>query len=323
MSAVRSVLMVATSAHRRVGGVERHVEAVRRELEARGVATAVTALGPTRALPLAIPRLARTIARLSPDVVHTHDYVPTLAAALALRAVRRAAPLYATVHGYEGWPLRPHHVLGHRLAARAARRSIAVGAYVDAFYGTRSALVTHGGVEAVGAVAEPPAPAVSFVARYAADTDAPDVVRALRILAETRGVAARTYGFGPLEQTLRELAGGAVRVGGVTDDPRGVAAASTVVVATSYLAVLEAFSVGRPVVAVARNALKRAYLEEIAAASGALRVATGADALAAHVAALLDDDAARRAAADAALAYAARFTWARVASDYLGLWAVR
>lgn len=316
------ILMTAARCSPKMGGVERHVEALRTELETMGHDVFVAELGEGIRSLRALPRLALRLFRQKYDVVHAHDFLPAIATWLALRLTGNRTGLHVTIHGYEGYPLRARFIAGHRLAHRLAKNVVAVGAYIDRWYGTRSSVVTHGGVRHAPQSAVPHSPRVVFVSRLAPDTSCMQIADGfIRAGGRFSGTRFAIYGFGPLAESLAALCSGtAVEFGGPVSDAESVVSAATVVVANSYLAILEAFSAGKAVISYYDNALKRDYLAEIAAASSGILLAGNARDLDAAIARLLNDaDVRERLAANGA-AYAKRFLWRNVASDYLNLW---
>lgn len=319
------VLMTAAECAPKLGGVERHVEALRRELAACGCDVTVLELGRGARSVRALPRLLRVLKTQQFETIHAHDFLPAIVTWIAMRVAGVRIRLHVTIHGYEGFPLKAHYVAGHRLAHRLAGKVIAVGSYIDSWYGTHSNLVVHGGVTPVRtSISAPhePAASVVFVARLAADNNCIEVTQALIACSGMHGgVQCSVYGFGPLAERVQGMcAGTAVSFAGATVDAARTLSQASIVVANSYLTILEAFSLRKPVVAYCDNALKRDYLEELARASRALIVASTIADLEAAISRLLADRAEREYLASRAALYAERFSWSNVARDYLNLW---
>lgn len=316
--------MTAARCYPNIGGVERHVEYIRRELVKIGHTVEVLEVGEGLSALRSFPNLVTALRCGSFDVIHAHDFVASIVTWAAARYSRTKKDIYATVHGYEGYPLRPVYVLAHRFAHRIARKVIAIGSYIDRWYGTRSALVVHGGVDDVLTTPEPESPVIVFISRLATDTNSMEVVEALVALAaEYPEAHFRIYGFGPLALSVNEKChASAVQFGGAISNVNDVLATSSIVVANSYLAILEAFSRGKPVISYYGNPLKRDYLEEIATASKAAEVVGSVQELQRVIGDLLDDSSLRATLSKRALAYAQRHQWSWVARDYLRLWGV-
>lgn len=317
------ILMIATRVHPDVGGVERHVEAVSRELEALGHSVVRVAIGSGRTLASAIPRLLRVLAKDSYDVVHAHDFVAVIVAAFALLLRGRKLRPFATIHGYEGFPLRALYILGHRVAHVLARRVIAVGGYIDVWYRTRSTLVIHGGVAPPPRLLDSNGEGVVFIGRFAEDNNALDVARAFADLSrEFPGVPFKLYGFGPQESVIRSAVASApgVQLCGRTLTPEREMGRAEVVVANSYLAILEAFSMGKPVVSIYGNALKRDYLRELSSCCIGLATTGDVEGLTSALRHLLSDRSGNLQMRDLVRSFGERMSWANIARDYLALW---
>lgn len=316
------VLFVANSLPPKMGGVERHLAQVAVALRKRGHTVEFFELGPTSEAIAEISSLRATLASGRHDIVHAHDFTAAIISWAAFRTLRthQRRPLFLTTHGYESFPLKLRYVVAHRFAHAVARGSIAIGAYIDKWYGTKSNVVLHGGVTA-GSAFEPRTK-VSFVSRLAPDTNAIAVTRSFARLAKSaKGKTFVIGGFGPDSNQIASLAHGAdIDFLGAVVEPAKIFAESSCVVANSYLAILEALAAGAIVVAVADNALKADYLREMAAASGAVFVCSPneLETALAHALSLSDDELLRL--RSRAAQYTARLSWDNVAGVYEGLW---
>lgn len=77
------------------------------------------------------------------DVVHIHDvfiwYLP-------FRFLFPFKKVYTTFHGWEGiWPIPWQNILIKRMAARLSDGSIAVGKYIEKYYGIKATKILYGG----------------------------------------------------------------------------------------------------------------------------------------------------------------------------------
>lgn len=317
-------LFVAKSLYPSAGGVERHVAGLQAALERRGHSIVLLEMGPTGKFVRAVRRTASILRSERIDVIHAHDFLAVFCAWIAMLFAGRWCPLHMTTHGYEGYPLKYHFIVAHRVAHRLAKSAISIGAYIDTWYGTKSSLVLHGGVENQGLAAKVRADrTMCFVSRLAPDTAALEVAQTFVKLSKRRDDCAFVVGgFGPSAGAVgKALEGSTVRYIGRVDIPETIFAQCTCVVANSYLAILEALSVGCVVIGFAQNALKVDYLNEIASACPAVRVARSLPELeamlVAHLSATEEDI---NVCSKAAKTYAERMTWDNVARDYVALW---
>jgi glycosyltransferase involved in cell wall biosynthesis len=216
----------------------------------------------------ATARLAHSIRRLRPDVVHSHNVRATAVARLALLAAPHRAALMPTLHGLD--PADYH--AASRVLSHTARRVIACAPTVArslqaaGFPGDRIDVITNGAAlraadsrrqaDLRDSLALGHAPLVVGLGRLVEQKNWPVFIEAAgRLTGPTFAVA----GEGPLREHLVDLAnrnGHPVRFVGVVDDVAALLGIASCVVSTSSweglpLALLEALSLGVPVVATA------------------------------------------------------------------------
>jgi glycosyltransferase involved in cell wall biosynthesis len=310
---------VLTSGGRREAVLrEAGVEVVRAPLEARSAAATLRALS-----------AAAAARRTRPDVVHAHNVRATAVAHAAVRRLRRRPPLVSTFHGVAEED--------HAAAARWLRRCADVVVAVSQASAER--LDAAGGPPGTRVVpnAVTPPPAVERSAARAALGLADDVPVALclaRVVPQKRhDLLVRAWdavpapavlvcaGDGPLLPGLREAAaardGRVLVLGERSDVPLLLAAADALVLASDWeglpMAVLEAMSVGLPLVATDVDGLREAVGDD----AGVLVPPGDPAALGAALAALLSDAPRRRRAGAAARArVAARHAPAAMLAGY-------
>jgi glycosyltransferase involved in cell wall biosynthesis len=319
------VLMTSARCFPKLGGVERHVEAIRRQISAMGHDVTVIELGEGLGAIRALPQLIKILRNAQYDVLHAHDFMPALVTWAAKHLTRSPANFYATIHGYEGYPLRRHYIAAHRIVNRLAEKVVAIGAYIDRWYGTRSHLVVHGGVEEAAAAPALESGRVVFIGRLACDTNSMEIAEAFSAAAKRHShVRFTIYGFGPLQDAVNDMCRrNGVEFAGAAFEVSEILKSASVVVANSYLSILEAFSLGRPVLAYYGNPLKRDYISEIAQASSAVAAVGTPQELSAALDELIQDKGRRASLSKRGIAYASRLSWHNVANDYLNLWGVR
>lgn len=225
-----------------------------------------------------VPRLARLLRRLRPDVIHTHLHV--LKYLLPARAAWRTAPVVHTLHNLAE---REAEALDRRLQQQVFGRGVhavaigeAVAASVVQVYGRPAAAtipnavpvdalqVPEGTREAVRAELglDPRSPVVLAVGRLDAQKDHALLLEALaRPELQALDAHLLVAGEGSLRGALEARAArldlaGRVRLLGVRSDvPRLLAAADVFALPSVYegnpLVVMEALAAGRPVVATA------------------------------------------------------------------------
>lgn len=176
---------------------------------------------------------------------------------------------YLTFHGWEGiFPIPLSAKLQRRFWNWLARASLHVGAWIEEFYGDKPDQVTYGGVEAkkhlpVKRTASDQKLKLVFLGRLEAENN---IQKYLDFVKYMRQTLVQT---GKKELSVTWLGDGAWRdrcaqegrvVGFKSDVSRYIQAAD-IVMAASYLSILEAQGQGKVVVALYAHPLKKRYLE--------------------------------------------------------------
>lgn len=344
------VLFVAPNYYPHIGGVERHVREVSRELEKDG--HLVTILVPKhddsyrdyeREGNVEVIRLRRPRSRivaslrrrcqilrrldlfLRADVIHFHDFATMWRYGRFLRPFLKAMgkKIYITFHGWEGdVPPRTKVVARRRRLARLVDGNICVGHFIEKWYGTRADVVTYGGVHrapSAGSMGDH----VVFVGRLAPDTGIDFYLDAWdRIHRDNPGLRLLLCGDGvlreDLERFVRERGIRGVEFLGFVDDPETHVKDARVVFTSGYLGILEAFSWRKPVVAAYDNELKKDYLEMMPGSREMMWVAHDGREVARCFAEALHDEVKR----ENAFRYSLENSWEKVKEDYYRLWGV-
>jgi glycosyltransferase involved in cell wall biosynthesis len=346
------VLMVAERLPPGIGGVERHVAGLARELTSRGLQVTLVAPcdagGPPGAPEardvqiLHIPRTGRRWrdyvrawgwwtehrwALAQADLLHFHDVYALLHWFGPARLLCPGKRLYLTYHGYEMRCPVPHRARFYRwLAERWVGGSLCVGHYLIKWFHLRPEAVTYG---AVTVPREPPArpaePHAVFMGRLAPDTGLDMYLGGLGLLKRRYQLTLPLIvcGDGPYRsrlerQALKERVDATFM--GFVAEPAQYLSQSSVALVSSYLAMLEAMAYRRPVFSVYHTPIKADYLRMVPGADQMFQVAGSSDQLASQLAALLSgrDDPSDRVAQ--ACSFARRYTWQRLARTYIDLW---
>lgn len=348
------VVMLSAHYAPHIGGVEKHVAEVTRRLAARGHRVYVytrrhewgspveEVVKGVRVVRLGAPGtfgkytfwanlLAYRSTFAAADVIHCHDYyvfVWWLMPFLWVTGIQK--PLFVTFHGYEGYPLRKKDIWLRRWVAKRALGSIAVGHYIEKWYGTKHNLVTYGGVDvSIGAGGSrrsilPSVADAVFVGRLAFDTGIMDYLRALVEL-RNRGIdlSLDVYGDGPLRRDVLGYSnrwGLNVRLHGMVENAADFIAGHRVAFVSSYLAILERLASGVPVIAVYDNPLKYDYLALMPDSTRYLSICSGPREIADAVIRHLNDLSWSTAMVHAGLEHVSLFTWEGVTQLYLILY---
>jgi glycosyltransferase involved in cell wall biosynthesis len=216
----------------------------------------------------AIVLLSRGIRELRPHVVHSHNVRATALARLALLTARHQAALVPTLHGVSPGEYRAASralsLTAHRVIACAP--AVARSLQAAGFPGDRIDVITNGAAllpadrkrqeDLRQSLALGQMPLVVGIGRLTEQKNWPVFIEAAGCLS---GPCFAIAGEGPLRRQLAGLAsrrGSPVRLLGVVDDIPALVGIASCVVSTSAweglpLALLEALSLGAPVVATA------------------------------------------------------------------------
>lgn len=259
------------------GGVETHVAEVSKELCHRGFEVTIITKSHENHLPeidsladISIWRLPTNSAKkttwfwmwqhrslvVQADVIQVHDVWWWLIPVLPF--VWRK--LHITFHGWETeWPIRWQAKLHRLIASWTARTTLHVGAWIQEFYWDKPTAITYGGTLLTPAIKQAIKPdQFVFVGRLAEDTGVKQVCQFIAALKKMKPTTTITWvGDGPLRSDCQNYG----QVVGWVTEPQKYTASAQVVIASSYLSILDAQSQGKLVVALFDNPLKERYLE--------------------------------------------------------------
>ncbi len=193
---------------------------------------------------------------VSVDIVHAHDvffwYLP-------FRFLYPNKPVYTTFHGYETkYPPQKKAVLIRMISEKLSFGNICVGDYIRKWYGTTPTHKTYGGVEFSifnfqFSNKKNKKLRILFIGRLEEDIGIRLYLQAIRKIKETRDLEVTFLGDGSFRHEAEKL-------GRVTAFQEKFVVQTDVVFASSYLSMLSAMAVKKPVIAVYTNPLKKDYL---------------------------------------------------------------
>lgn len=246
-----TILFFTRLFHPHIGGVERHVERVSQELIKLGHEVIVVTEQYQQKLKEVEKRKSIKVYRIpvggvsekakkwhiwrwlwqhrslisQADIIHVHDvffwYLP-------FRFLFPQKPVFITLHGYETkFPPATSAIFQKRLAAKLTSANICVGDYIGKWYGIKPTLVTYGATDQKR-LPLPKKPHVLVLGRPSKDNNIQEVRQALKRVKHI-----------PVTHSLKT---------------------ASIVIASSYLSILEALAAGRPVISLYSNPLKRDYL---------------------------------------------------------------
>jgi hypothetical protein len=146
------ILFLAHHKWPHIGGVEKHIEAIKNILSSKDYEINVISEEDIKYPKIKIVGLfyiwwwlfkKRDIIK-NADIVHVHDvfiwYLP-------FRFLYPRKKLYTTFHGWEGvYPIKLWQLLNKKIANKLSKGSISVGKYIEKYYGIKSDHIIYGGV---------------------------------------------------------------------------------------------------------------------------------------------------------------------------------
>ena len=134
------------------------------------------------------------------DLVHIHDVFIWF---LPFRLLFYRKPVFTTFHGWEGkYPVPLNNKLQKRIASWLSNGTIAVGEYIQKYYGIKTDLVTFGATEVPKKLTKKQKNYIVFIGRLDADTGLPLF---LKILPELKKYRIDFCGDGPLKFKCQEF----------------------------------------------------------------------------------------------------------------------
>lgn len=183
------------------------------------------------------------------DIVHIHDvfiwYLP-------FRFIFPNKKVFITFHGWEGkYPIPIKNIIFKRIANKLVNGSIAVGHYIEKWYGIKADYVTYGGTNLIKSKTKKEKNSIVFVGRLEKDTG---IIKLFNFLNKNPKYKVEFCGDG----TLRSECGKYGIVHGFCDPGKYYKKAS-IVFASGYLTALEALSYDCKLMVGWDNPLKRDY----------------------------------------------------------------
>ena len=328
-----------------VGGVERHIDSISKELAERGFdiilitekhdfgLKPIEKIGPVKILRFNSPKVKYLglliiwfqLFRLyyeeikKADIVHIHDvfiwYLP-------FRLLFPRKPVYITFHGYESYPIGKVAILQRKIAEKLTRGNICIGDFMKRWYGTKPTIVSYGAVDLSKFRPDNKSKYkydAIFSSRLDEQTGIDVYLKAVKEIQKTYpGFKFLVLGDGKYRKEAQE---NAISLGFV-EDPSSYFKQSKFAFVSRYLAILEAFAAKKLVFAVYDNPVKRDYLK-MAPYKDWIVIEKDYKKLAKKAEFYLNNPKKAKVMVEKAYGWVQDQTWGKMADNYEELWGTR
>jgi len=257
------------------------------------------------------------------DVIHFHDYGTFWSYGLLAYPILKLfnKKIFITFHGWEGdVPPRKSVVFKRKLIEKLTTANISVGHFISKWYGTKSDIVTYGGVDRVD-VTQNREDYILFVGRVAEDTGIFDYIKAWEDVSKNNNLDFIICGDGILRKEIEEYIQKnsikRVLFKGFVTDVNSYIKDAKVVFTAGYLGILEAFSYKKNVIATYDNELKKDYLQMIPNYQNMMWVV---DNKIDNIVNVFNEAIKNNNKKEIAYEYALNNSWEKVKKDYYRLW---
>ncbi|MBI5044730.1 MAG: glycosyltransferase family 4 protein [Candidatus Levybacteria bacterium] len=244
------------------------------------------------------------------DVIHCHDvffWYVHLACLYPLKNV------YTTFHGYEGYPISLKAVIYRKVFEYMSNRTICVGDFMKKWYHAKPTLVIYGGVNEKKIVKKFKKNSAVFIGRLDEHTGILEYAHAVNIIRKKIPKFTLTiYGEGKYKNKL-EGDGIIVKDSNIFADD--IISQYEYAFVSRYLSILESLASQRSVYAIYDNPLKKDYLA-LSVFSKHISIVKNPEEIAYKI---LHDDKSQKKSLSGYL-LSKKLTWKKVAKDYENLW---
>ena len=249
------------------------------------------------------------------DIVHCHDvffwYFP-------FRFLFPKKPIFTTFHGYESYPISKKAIWIRKISEELSFGTICIGSFMRKWYGTKPKFISYGGVNIVKSLRSKIKSQKSavFVGRLDEQTGVRTYVEAIKsIRKKIPDFEFIVVGDGKFKKEINKE----VEVLGFKRNPEKYLKSYRFAFVSRYLSILEAMAAKRLVFAVYNNPLKKDYLTRAPFAKF-INVAGSKEELSAMILNFLKYPKKEKRMVDKAFEWAKDQSWEKIADLYLTLW---
>jgi len=251
----------------------------------------------------------------SSDIIHIHDVFIWYLPFVFLFPRKR---VFVTFHGYESYPIRRMAIIQRQIASLLTKGNICIGDFMKKWYGTKATIVSYGAVDQ--SRFKPCSSKIVYDAVFASRLDEQTGIltylNALKIL-KSKGVDLKIVVLGDGKYTSRARRESVYL--GFVNDPSKYIRKSRYAFVSRYLAILEAFACKKPVFAVFDNPVKKDYLI-MAPFSKFIFLSNSPNELVKQLIGTMEKPDIAKEKAELAYKWVKEQTWQKMADNYIHLW---
>ena len=245
------------------------------------------------------------------DIIHVHDVFFWI---VPLKLVI-TQPMFTTFHGWEGaFPPTKSAIHQRQLAVALSSSTLAVGDYISNWYQIRPNQVIYGATNQKP-LPLPKKPHILVYGRLSRDNDSQIVVSALEIVKKELDIPITFLGDGEYKIEAKKVG----KVLGFKKRISQYLKASSHVISSSYLSMIDSMAAGRPVFSVYSNLLKQDYLR-LHPQSENFFITKDEKELSKHLISSINQPKIHVESIKIAQKWALEQTWQSIAEKYLSLW---
>lgn len=264
------------------------------------------------------------------DLIHCHDFVSFY---WIFPFIFLNQNIYITFHGFERYPIPKINILLRKIAEYITKGNICVGRFIKKYYKTNPTCITYGGINLINKkekikAKKESAPKIPdkllFIGRLEKDTGILYYIKALKILKSDYklNLELDLCGEGRLENIIRKYTKKnnlAVNFEGFVSKIDGCIMNSGIILASSYLSILESLYNEKIVISTYQNELKKDYLE-LSPFSKYIMICKNPCEIAEAIANIVEKKADYEKKIKSAFHFAKTQTWDNVYNLYTNLW---
>ena len=287
-----NILFLTGSFYPQIGGVEKSVFYVSRELCRKGYNVSIVTINHDNSQNRESFQEGFTVYRIPPsiipktgifwkwmwllfhiniiwnaDIIHFHDFDVLIKWFFPFRFMFPRKKYYITFHGFEGFPIRYKHIFYRKISEMLTHGNICVGEFIKRWYRTKPDIIYYAGVdknESAGSLV--PGNSILFLGRLEKDTEIMNYLEALKIYYSTTQSKTifKIVGDGSLKNKVLEFLDSnkiPYEFFGFQKEPNEYIRKAKAVLTSSYLSITESLAYGKIVIAFYSNNLKRDYLK--------------------------------------------------------------